>query len=413
MKSSASIGEAFALALGSLRSSKLRSILTLLGVILATTTLIVVMSLVHGMDVYIATEVSDMGTDGFRVNRIPLLGDFDPKKLIELQRKNPRLTVEEYEFLRQNVTLVREFGMQTGTSSQVKSEGEVLENVGISGVTPNMGVITNLQLESGRYFTEPDDKRQSDVAVIGNDVREKFFLGRDPVGKTILIRGRPFQVIGAAKKQGSVFGNSQDSFVQIPIRTHLKVFHARPQLSFAALSVDHARLPDAQEEVRVLLRAYRHLKPNQEDNFGLLASDSLVALWDRLTGVISAMAIGIVSIFMVVGGVVIMNIMLAVVTERTHEIGIRKAVGARKTDILQQFLIESSVLAAAGGVIGITIAFFIGQAVKAGFSVPMSMPASAVIVGIGLSTMVGLFFGVYPAKRAADLDPIEALRSDQ
>jgi putative ABC transport system permease protein len=410
MRATASYREALFVAAGSLRSSKLRSFLTLLGVILATTTLIVVMSVIHGMDVYMAEQVSDMGTDGFRIQRIPLLGDFDPKKYIELEKKNPKFRLDEYQFLKSRLTLVREFGMETGRSVSLRYKTEDLNAVELNGLTPNAAVISNIQVELGRFISETDDQRRRNVAFIGQDVYEKFLRGRDPVGKTLMVDSLPFEIIGTAKKRGSVFGFSRDNFVVIPVGTFLKSFGARPELTFSALAVNHERLSDAQDEARVLLRAYRRLRPNQEDNFGLMASDSLVGLWDRLTGVLSTMAVGIVSVFMVVGGVVIMNIMLAVVTERTYEIGIRKAVGARRVDILRQFLIESSMLAALGGLAGVTLAWLVALMVRASTPMPMAVPRSAIVVGVGISALVGLFFGVYPAKRAAQLDPIQALR---
>ena len=413
MKEGASYREAFSVAAGSLASSKLRSFLTLLGIILATATLIVVMSMVHGMDVYIATEVSDMGTDGFRIQRIPLLSDFDPKKYIELEKRNPKLTLEEYDFLKSHSTLVREIGVEAGRNVKVRYRDQDVNSVDLMGATPSVAVISNIQTENGRFFTDIDDQRHLNVAFIGSDIRDKFFLGRDPVGQIITLDGRPFEVIGAARKRGSVFGNSRDNYVAIPISTFLKTFGARPDLAFSALALDHARLQEAQDEARVLMRAWRRLRPNQEDNFGLLASDSLVALWDRLTGVLATMAVGIVSVFMVVGGVVVMNIMLAVVTERTYEIGIRKALGARRGDILAQFLIESSMLAAAGGLAGVLIAWGVAAGVRAATPMPMAVPPYAIVVGVGLSALVGLIFGVYPAKRASAMDPIQALRAER
>jgi putative ABC transport system permease protein len=410
MRGLTAYAEALSVAAGSLRSSKLRSFLTLLGIILATATLIVVMSMVHGMDVYVAEEVSDMGTDGFQLQRIPMLGDFDPKKLLELERKNPKLTAEEYEFLKGHGTLVRELGMQTDRNVSVHFRGHAIDGVDLMGMTPNVGIISNIQVDYGRFLTDFDDRKRLDVAVIGNDVREKLFVGSDPVGKTIAVSGKPYEIVGIAAKRGSVFGYSRDNFIAIPIHSFFKTFGFRPDMGFAALAIDHARLQDAQDETRALLRAYRRLRPNQEDNFGLLASASLVGLWDRLTGVLSTMAIGIVSVFMVVGGVVVMNIMLAVVTERTYEIGIRKAAGATRGDILRQFLIESSLLSAAGGLIGTVLAWTIAVLVRTATPMPMAVPPSAVVVGVGLSAMVGLFFGVYPARRAAMLDPIHALR---
>ena len=410
MSALGSLREALWVAAGSLNSSKLRSFLTLLGVILATTALIVVMSMVHGMDVYVAEQVSDMGTDGFRLHRIPILGEFDPKKYLELERKNPKLTVEEYQFLKSHLTFVGDIGMEADRRVSIHYRGQELDGADLMGVTTNMAVISNIQIARGRFLTDFEDQRRMSVAFIGNDVLERFFLDRDPVGKTIVVSGKPFQVIGAAKKRGSVFGQSRDKFVIIPVSTFLKTFGARPELEFSAVAMDHAHLNDAEDEARVLLRAYRRLRPNQEDNFGLMASASLVALWDKLTGVLATMAVGIVSIFMVVGGVVIMNIMLAVVTERTYEIGIRKAVGARRADILGQFLIESALLSAVGGFLGVMLAWMITLLVRLATPMPMAVPIYAVLVGVGLSAVVGLFFGVYPARGASLMNPIQALR---
>ncbi len=410
MQTLGSFGEMVSVAVGSLISSKLRSFLTVLGVILATATLVVVMSMVHGMDVYVANQVSDMGTDGFRIQRIPMLGDFDPKKYLELEKRNPKLTVEEYRFLKEHLTLVREFGMEADQGVSVHFKGQDLDGVNLMGVTTNIAVISNLQVAEGRFLVDSEDQRRVNVVFIGNDVRDRFFSDRDPVGQTLTVGGKPFRVVGTAKKRGSSFGNSQDNFIVIPISTFLKDFGARPEIEFVALALSHERMEDAQDEVRALLRALRRLRPNQEENFGLLASASLVALWDRLTGVLATMAVGIVSIFMVVGGVVIMNIMLAVVTERTYEIGIRKAVGARQSDILLQFLVESSLLSASGGFIGVVLAWIAASLVRAATPMPTAVPPSAVVVGVGLSALVGLFFGVYPARRAAVMNPIQALR---
>jgi putative ABC transport system permease protein len=408
----ASFWESAKLALDSLRGSKLRSFLTLLGVILATTTLIAVMGVIHGMDIFIAETVSDMGADGFRVVRMAFLGDWDPKKFLEYQRKNPRLTAEEFTFLKANVTLCRELGMTADRQGKTSSGNESLDGISIQGWTSNYGLLTNTQVAQGRLFTEVDDSKHLPVTVIGWDIKERFFPSVDAIGKTIDVDGRPFEVIGVAKAKGSVFGESQDHFVTIPIQSYFKVYGSRRGLEYMGLARDQTYLVRAQEEIRTLLRSYRHLGPKQEDTFMVLNSGSLVTAWAQLTGAIAATAVAVVSVFMVVGGVVIMNIMLAVVTERTREIGIRKSVGARRQDILNQFLVESSMLSGMGGLIGVTISWVIALAVRNTTSIPMQLPLYAVVLGVGLSLMTGLFFGIYPAQRAAKLDPIEALRAE-
>ena len=413
MRANASFLEATRVALASLRSNKLRSFLTLLGIILSTTTLIVVMSVIHGMNVYIARNVSDMGVDGYRVVRMAFLGNFNPKKYLELLKKNPEIRREEYEFVKRNVTLSRRIGLEAGRQGAVSFGDKHLDTVQIEGVTANYGVLTNVQVATGRFFSEVENQRRMRVAFIGNDLKEEFFPDVDPLGKQIRIQGRPFRVVGVAKALGSVFGQSKDSFVMIPSDTYFKMYGARSGMTIAGLAIDRAHLFQAQDETRMLLRAYRHLRPGQDDNFAILSSDSLVQAWDRLTGVIAAVAISVVSVFMVVGGVVIMNIMLAVVTERTREIGIRKSVGARRQDILNQFLVESAVLAASGGLVGVVVAVALTLTGGRMTPVPMTVPVSGIVTGVGLSTVVGLFFGIYPAQRAAKMDPIEALRAER
>ena len=410
MSTNASFYEAASVALGSLRGSKLRSFLTLLGIILATTTLIAVMSVINGMNQYIAKQVSDMGVDGFRIRRIIMIGNFDPKKYLEMQRRNPEMSREEYNFLKAHSKLVREIGMEASRGVNVKHGTQSVDWVQLTGVSANMGAISNVQVVNGRFITENDDNRRMPVAFIGNDIKDQFFPDSEPLGKTIDLDGRPFEIIGVAKTMGTVFGQSRDNFVMIPAGTYFKTFSSRTGLGYNAVAIDQSRLAEAQDEIRSLLRAYRHIRPAEDDTFGMAASDSLVSAWDRLTGTIAATAVAVVSVFLVVGGVVIMNIMLAVVTERTHEIGIRKSVGARRKDILNQFLIESSMLSGIGGLIGVTIAWLVAVLVRTVTPVPMDVPISAVLIGVGLSTVVGLFFGIYPARRAAQLDPIEALR---
>ncbi|HWB85133.1 MAG TPA: ABC transporter permease [Bryobacteraceae bacterium] len=412
MNPHASFREAVVGAIASLRGSKLRSFLTLLGIILATTTLIAVMSVIQGMNLYIAQNVSNMGADGFKVRRIVMM-QWDPKKFLEMQRRNPQLNQEEFRFLREHVQLVREIGMVASRSAAVTSGKERVENVSVQGVSPNIGVIGNYVAAEGRFLSDIEDRRHMNVAFLGNDLKERFFPVSNPIGASVMVEGIPFEVVGIAKAKGSVFGQSQDNFVLIPVGTYFKIWGSRNGMGYDAMALDHEHLMRAQDETRMLLRAYRHLKPKDDDTFSMLTSDALLNFWNQLTGAIAATAVGVVSVFLVVGGVVIMNIMLAVVTERTHEIGIRKSVGARRRDILNQFLVESAMLAAMGGLIGVVLAWIVAVLVRNLTPVPMAVPAAAVFVGVTLSAIVGLFFGIYPARRAARMDPIEALRAEK
>jgi len=409
----ASFAEALWIALASLRAAKLRSFLTLLGIILSTTTLIAVMSVIHGMNRYVADKIADLGAGGFVVVRMAFFGDFDPKKYLEMLRKNPQLKVEEFEFLKAQARLSKDMGMESGTRADLTAGSIREDEVRVVGGSTNLNVLSNIQTESGRYFSDAENHNRRAVAFIGSDLKDRFFENVDPVGKTINIAGRPYTVIGVAKRIGSVFGQSQDSFVHIPINTYFKQYTSRSGLSFSIQAMDQEHLQQAMDEVRVLLRSYRHLSPGREDNFTVFASDSIMGLWERLTSAIAATAVAVVSVFMVVGGVVIMNIMLAVVTERTVEIGVRKSLGARRLDILQQFLIESAVLSSCGGLMGVAIAWVVALIVRQTTPVPMELPPIAIFLGVGISAVVGLFFGIYPAHRASKLDPIEALRAER
>ena len=395
-----------------MRSSKLRSFLTLLGIILSTTTLIAVTSVIHGMDVFIATTASSMGNDGFRVLRVAFVGQRDPKAFLLALQRNPELSREEYQFVKEHAQLIKDAGIFAQRGVKLTYQGDLIDGVTLMGATAATLAMSNTQIDSGRVFSDTEDDRHMAVVVLGADIQARFFPGSDPMGKVMQIDGRPFEVVGVAKAKGSLFGQSQDNYIAIPHQTYFKTYGAQKGISFNFQALDRTRLEEAQDEVRTLLRSYRHLRPQMPDNFAVQSSDSLVSAWDQLTGAIAAAAVGVVSVFMVVGGVVIMNIMLAVVSERTREIGVRKSVGARRQDILNQFLVESAMLAGFGGLIGVAIAWMLALLVRTFTPVPMVLPLNAVVLGVVLSAAVGLFFGIYPAQRAARLDPIVALRAE-
>jgi putative ABC transport system permease protein len=400
--------EAFWIALEALRTHKMRSFLTLLGVVIATTTLIVVMSIVNGMNVYIATHIANLGTNTFILFQFKFVQSFET--YLKARRRNKPIRIDDYEFLRDNVSNYLHMGALSQTQPEARYKGQVIEEVNLNAVTPSFVDLGREKVLSGRYINDQDYSHNARVCFIGQDVVDKFFPSTDPLDKEIIVSGQPFRVIGVSDKVGSTFGISQDNFVFIPLSTYKNLFMGRPELMVFIKSPDSAHMLELEDEVRALMRARRHVPYNEDDTFGVNTADSLMDLWKNLTGTIFAVTIGVVSVFMVVGGIVIMNIMLASVTERTHEIGIRKSLGARRTDILWQFVIESGVMAATGGLVGVLLAVALAQLIALVFTA--TVPLSAVIIGLTLSTSVGLFFGIYPASQAARLDPIEALRSE-
>jgi putative ABC transport system permease protein len=402
--------ETLKLALDALRAHKLRSFLTLLGVILAVTTLVFVMSVIAGLNLYVAERVANMGANVFIIDRFGIITSRD--EFIKAQ-KRPMVTLDDYARLRESMKTARAVAAEEDRNLQTRSGDIIMENTDLMGATPNFADVRNLNVAEGRFLTEADDEHHSDVAFIGSDLAEKFFRNVDPVGKTIRVGTHTYQVIGVAEAIGSAFGQSQDNYMIIPISTFLKGWHRPIDWATIFIAAPNAEMMNASEdEARMFLRAWRHLDYNAPDNFAILGSDSIMALWHDLTGNLAFVAMALVSVFLVVGGIVIMNIMLASVTERTREIGLRRSLGARKSHILLQFLTESAVLAACGGLIGIVTAYLAVYSVKATFSFPMETPLAAVILSLILATGVGLFFGIFPAMRAAKLDPIEALRAE-
>jgi|HubBroStandDraft_5_1064220.scaffolds.fasta_scaffold08080_4 putative ABC transport system permease protein len=396
------------IALQTMRAHKLRSFLMLLGVILSVSTLILVVALISGVNEYFASRVANLGSNVFLVMKFPIISD--TKELLTATRRNRDISWDDYESLRENLKLPKGVGAEVRRTVNIRSDQQNLEDVDLRGVTSNIGEMDVEEVATGRYITDIDNEHRDMVCMIGADVADKLFANTDPIGKILTVDGQEFQVVGVAKRIGNTLGQSQDNFVYIPIQTWLKIYGHNTSLHINVQTRGPEWLDRTKEEARALMRARRHLAPNDEDNFGILASDSLMGLWQNLTGTLASGMVGLVSIFLVIGGVVIMNVMLASVTERTREIGIRKSLGAKRRDILLQFMVESTVMAMVGGAIGVLIAWILAVIVRSTTPVPMAVPITAVILAIGISSAVGMFFGVYPARKAAKLDPIEALR---
>jgi len=412
LKAVSHLREASGIALHTLREHKMRSFLTLLGIILSVATLIVVIALVNGVNQYIADRVANLGTNVFQVSRFSISDLTSAQALVKATRRNKIINWEDFEYLRDNLHLASRVGVEADTSVRVSSGNTSLDQIAVAGVSANMGEMSQKEMSTGRYIVDNDNDHHSMVAVIGWDISEKLFPGLDALTRTIFVGGRPFTVVGVVKPIGTVLGQSQDAFVAVPIETFLAIYGNNNSLDISIEARGADWMDRTQEEARMLLRARRHLKPGDEDSFGIIAAGQLLDLFHSITDSLAHAMIGIVSVFLVIGGVVIMNVMLASVTERTREIGMRKSVGATRADILMQFLVESSVLAGMGGVIGLGLAWLLSYLVQAATSVPMAVPFSAVILAVGISTLVGLFFGIYPAHKASRLNPIEAMRQE-
>jgi putative ABC transport system permease protein len=403
--------EPIGVALETLRTHKMRSFLMLLGIVLSVSTLIMVVSLISGVNLYVANRIANLGANVFLVLRFPIITDTE--EFVKATRRNRPITWDDYIFLRDNSKLALRVGAQANQLGRTKANGQSVEDTTVYGVTANIGDMKTEGPASGRYITDTDNQHRSLVALIGSEIGEKLFPGVDPIGKEIDVDGRPYEVVGVGKPIGTVLGQTQDNYVYIPIETWMK-YYATSKMSLAINVQTRGSdwMSRTQEEFQTLMRSRRRLGPNELDNFGILDGGSLVDLFKRITGALAASMVGIVAVFLVIGGVVIMNVMLATVTERTREIGIRKSLGARRGDILLQFLTETAVMSTIGGIIGVALAYVFAMIIAANTPVPMHVPISAVIIALTVSTAVGIFFGLYPANKAANLSPIEALRQE-
>jgi putative ABC transport system permease protein len=403
--------EGVKIALASLRAHKLRTFLTLLGVIFGVMTVVAVAAVIEGFFRYIdRTVTADLGANTVLLDKFGMIASFD--EFITASRRNKDITLSDVEFLRERMTLAQHIGAQGFSSAEIRSPREKMTNVTVKGNTPNMVNIDSTQPEFGRYISESDNEHRRSVVLIGSEIADKLFGSREVTGREMKIKGLPFEVIGVAKEQGTFFGQSRDDFVIIPLSTFQKNFGSRQSLTISVRGHDNVRLEEVQDQARMLMRARHRLAYNDKDTFGVITSDTINNFVQAVFGLIAAVALGVVSISLVVGGIVIMNIMLVTVTERTREIGIRKSLGARRKDILAQFLVESTTLSLIGGLIGLSIAYGISVLLVKFTPIPAELPLWAAALAIAVSSGVGLIFGIYPAWKAAKLDPIVALRAE-
>jgi len=402
--------DSIVIALQAIWANKLRSFMTVLGNIVAVTSIVTVVTLIQGMNGMVADAiVSDVGADSFTIQRRPPILNEDDE---ERTRNNPLITIDEANDIRAFSPIIASVAAQANRNANVSYRTEEVDNAQIQGVTSSYTDFSTFSVEIGRMMSPVEVERSQPVALLGWGLADRLFGEINPLDKTIKIAGINFRVVGVSEQKGSFFGNSQDNYAVIPLGAYQRLFGARQSLQLMVKPVSTDLIPEAMDDATVALRVSRRLKPAERDNFGIFTSDTILNLYKQVTSGIFAVLVGIVALSLVVGGIVIMNIMLMVVSERTREIGLRKALGAKRKDIMAQVLTESITLSTFGGIIGIGLGSLAAMAIAAFTPLPARLEMWSVILGIGITAAVGLFFGAYPASRAASLDPIEALRRE-
>jgi putative ABC transport system permease protein len=409
--------EAIRIAVASLRANKLRAFLTVLGILIGVSSVIAVVAITEGLDRYMAERVLELGSKSFTVQKMPDVIT-SHEAFVEMQKRKD-LTLSDVDAVRGACEACSEVGAMVATSVTVRHGRSKQKDVRVMGVTENYPRIGSVRdLTAGRQLVQADEEAARPVAVIGADVHDAFFAQRDALGRNILLETHPVKVVGVAERKGKIFGESQDNFVWIPITTWRKLYGSRRSITIQVEARTMADFEAAQDQARVAMRVRRHLGFRRPDDFSIETGESVMTLWQSLTRGIYVVTIVVTAISLLVGGVVVMNIMLVSVTERIREIGVRKALGARRRDILRQFLVESVILSAFGGLLGILgaailsggLAMILGGIMSADFSAPVRL--WAVLLAVFVSSAVGLLAGIYPASRAAALDPVVALRNE-
>lgn len=402
--------DAFWIALKSILEHKLRALLTLIGIIIGVAAVVVVGASIAGLKTYVIDQVSKvLGSNHYMMTRMASMEELSDEEFERRNRRNKDITWEEYEYLRDNLKLSSYVGAQMNAGTDLQEGTIEMPSVRMMGVTDNIAEIEDKTLEEGRFFSREEVTRNSAVAVIGMDVKEKFFEFTSPIGKTLKIRGVPVTIIGLERKRGSFFGQSQDRHVYIPVTLHNQIFNRTNGVQVHGKTIEKANFHPAIEEAELMLRNKRQLIGSEESTFSVVNVDEFNKTMDQVTGAIAAVVIPITLIILVVGGIVVMNIMLVSVTERTFEVGLRKAIGATRKQILLQFLIESALLCVVGGILGLIVAIGATQLVGYALAMTMSITPGYVMLSIGVSTGIGVLAGLYPAWKAARLDPIVAL----